>query len=172
MSVKNTNSPYLLSLRRNFLTQYTDRRSRVVNTPASYSGVPGFKSYPGYRLTWSSFVVVFLSPWRQMPGKFLEFSHDRFPTQPFLFTVHLLSYIIGVKWTSTKSWYKINTGLYTKCFLYCAIFAIANDVKLVTSYLRHTNYCCYIYFILYLFICSLFNNAFSMTQKIQRLMKG
>jgi hypothetical protein len=28
----------------------TERRDRVVNTPASYSGGPGFKSLPGDRL--------------------------------------------------------------------------------------------------------------------------
>jgi hypothetical protein len=39
----------------------------VVNTPASYAGGPGFKSRPADRLFWLRFLVVFLSPYRQMP---------------------------------------------------------------------------------------------------------
>jgi hypothetical protein len=40
----------------------------VVNTPASYSGGSGFKSWPRDRLSWLRFLVVFLSP----PGKCWE----------------------------------------------------------------------------------------------------
>jgi hypothetical protein len=32
-----------------------ERHGRVVSTPASYSGSPGFKSRPGYRLSWLFF---------------------------------------------------------------------------------------------------------------------
>jgi hypothetical protein len=32
-----------------------ERRSRVVSTPASYSGGPEFKSRPGDRLSWQVF---------------------------------------------------------------------------------------------------------------------
>jgi hypothetical protein len=49
-------------------TGVTGRRGRVVSTPASYSGGPGFKSRPGDRLYWLRFFVVFLSPSRKMPG--------------------------------------------------------------------------------------------------------
>jgi hypothetical protein len=43
-------------------------RCRVVKTPASYSGGPGFKSRPGDRLFWLRLFVVFLNPYRQMSG--------------------------------------------------------------------------------------------------------
>jgi hypothetical protein len=33
------------------LQRATERRGRMVNTPASYSGFPGFKSRPGDRLS-------------------------------------------------------------------------------------------------------------------------
>jgi hypothetical protein len=38
-----------------------ERRGRVVFIPASYSGGPGFKFWPGDRLSWLRFVVGFLS---------------------------------------------------------------------------------------------------------------
>jgi hypothetical protein len=46
----------------------TERLGRVNNTPASYLEGPGFKSRPGYRLSWLRVFVVFLSPSRRMPG--------------------------------------------------------------------------------------------------------
>jgi hypothetical protein len=45
----------------------TERRRRIVNTPAFYSGVSGFKFRSGNRLTSLRFFVVFFSPSRQMP---------------------------------------------------------------------------------------------------------
>jgi hypothetical protein len=46
----------------------TERRGRVVNTPASYSGDQGFRSRPGDRLSCLRFFVVSISPSRRMPG--------------------------------------------------------------------------------------------------------
>jgi hypothetical protein len=41
--------------------EVTERRGRVVNTPASYSWGSGFKSRPGDRLSWLRFFVVIFS---------------------------------------------------------------------------------------------------------------
>jgi hypothetical protein len=66
-----------------------ESHSRVVNTPDSYSGSPGFKSRPGYRLPWLRF------PWFSSvpPGEFrdstLTLGHDRFLPNPSQFIVHL-----------------------------------------------------------------------------------
>jgi hypothetical protein len=46
----------------------TERRGRVVSTPASYSGDPGLKYRPGDRLILTEGFVVFLSPCRKIPG--------------------------------------------------------------------------------------------------------
>jgi hypothetical protein len=51
----------------------TERRCRVVNTPASYLGDPGFKSGSRDRLSCLRFFVVFLSHGR-MPGHCLKIS--------------------------------------------------------------------------------------------------
>jgi hypothetical protein len=51
--------PYLLS---------TKRHGQVVNTPASYSGGPGFKSWLRDWLSWLRFFMVFHSPSRQIWG--------------------------------------------------------------------------------------------------------
>jgi hypothetical protein len=46
-----------------------DYLRRVVSIPASYSGGPGFKSWPGDRLSWLRRIFVgFQSPYRQMPA--------------------------------------------------------------------------------------------------------
>jgi hypothetical protein len=47
--------------------QRTDHHGRVVNTPASYSGDPGFQSWPGDRLSLLRIFVVPLSPSKRMP---------------------------------------------------------------------------------------------------------
>jgi hypothetical protein len=63
----------------------TEFRSRVINTPASYSGDPGFKSRPGDRLSWLRVFVVFLSLYSRMPG----YSTYRFLPNPFQFVIYL-----------------------------------------------------------------------------------
>jgi hypothetical protein len=42
--------------------RYTERRGRVGNTPASYSGDPGFKSRPGELLSRLRTFMVFFRP--------------------------------------------------------------------------------------------------------------
>jgi hypothetical protein len=66
----------------------TERRGRVVNTPASYSGGPGFNIGPetGYP---DRFCVVSDRPSRQIPGQYLKLGQDRFRPQPFQFIIHL-----------------------------------------------------------------------------------
>jgi hypothetical protein len=63
----------------------SDRRGRVINTLALFSGGPGFKSLPGDRLSWLMFIVVFLSPSRHT----LMLGHDRFLPNTFKFIIHL-----------------------------------------------------------------------------------
>jgi hypothetical protein len=46
----------------------TERSGRLVSTSASYSGGPGFKCWAGDRLPRLRFLLVFLSPSRQMMG--------------------------------------------------------------------------------------------------------
>jgi hypothetical protein len=69
-----------------------DRRGRMLNAPASYSGSSGFKSRPGNRLSWLKLSVGFLCP----PGKFRESSIklglDRFLPNPFQFVLRLSSF--------------------------------------------------------------------------------
>jgi hypothetical protein len=54
----------LLTVQRGIIAMDTERRGRVVNTPASYPGGPGFKFRPFDRLSWLIFFVVSLSPIR------------------------------------------------------------------------------------------------------------
>jgi hypothetical protein len=49
-----------------FNTIVTDRHGRMINISTWYSGGPGFKSRPGYRLTWLRFIVVFFTPSKQV----------------------------------------------------------------------------------------------------------
>jgi hypothetical protein len=79
---------YMLCYSTTFLVFQTERHGRVVSIPASYSGGRGFKSRPGDQLFWLRFLVVFLSPSRQMPGYYLKLGHDRFLPHPFQFIVH------------------------------------------------------------------------------------
>jgi hypothetical protein len=46
---------------------HTEHRGWVVDTPVSYAVGPGFKSQPGYRLSWLSFLWFSSVP----PGKYL-----------------------------------------------------------------------------------------------------
>jgi hypothetical protein len=71
----------------NVLHFLTKRGGRVVNSPASYSGGPAFKSRPQVWLSDLRFLVAFLSPSRLMPGYYLKLGHDRFVPNPFLFTL-------------------------------------------------------------------------------------
>jgi hypothetical protein len=48
--------------------QSTERRGRVVNTPASYFGGLGLKSSSRNRISWLRFLVIFLGPTRRMTG--------------------------------------------------------------------------------------------------------
>jgi hypothetical protein len=66
----------------------TERHSWVVNTPASYSGAPGFKSRSSDRLSWRRCFVGFLSLSRQMPGWYLKFDHYRLLANHFQFITH------------------------------------------------------------------------------------
>jgi hypothetical protein len=66
----------------------TERRGRIISTPAAYSGGPRFKSRPGNRLSWLRFFVVFLSPSRQMPGQYLKLGHDLSLPHPFQLIIH------------------------------------------------------------------------------------
>jgi hypothetical protein len=70
----------------------TEPRGRVVNTPASYSGGPGFKSPSRDRLSWLSFIVGFISPSRQMSAYYLKLIQDRFLPHPFQFIIYLLPF--------------------------------------------------------------------------------
>jgi hypothetical protein len=57
---------------------FTERRSKLVNAPASYSGGPGFTSRPGDRLSWLRGFVVFLSLYIII-GWYLKLGHRFFP---------------------------------------------------------------------------------------------
>jgi hypothetical protein len=61
----------------------------VTKIPASYSGGPGFKSLPIYWLYLRTLSVVFLCPYRQMPGFYLKLSHDQLPI--IIFIISLLT---------------------------------------------------------------------------------
>jgi hypothetical protein len=66
-----------------------ERRGRVDNTSASYSGCPWFKSRPGNSLSWLRLFMVFFSPSRQILGLYLKLGHDHFLIHPFQFIIHL-----------------------------------------------------------------------------------
>jgi hypothetical protein len=68
----------------------TEHCGRVVNTPVSYSAGTGFKFRPGNRLAWLRFIVVFISPSRQMTGWCLKLGYDRFLPSNLSSTYHLL----------------------------------------------------------------------------------
>jgi hypothetical protein len=51
-----------------FLSRGAERGCRVVNTPTSYSGGPGFKSRLGDRLSWVRFFVVLTPSYSGGPG--------------------------------------------------------------------------------------------------------
>jgi hypothetical protein len=59
----------------------TERRGRVVNAIASYSGGP--RSNPSPKIAYPEVFVVFFSPSRKRPGWFLKLGHYRFLPCPF-----------------------------------------------------------------------------------------
>lgn len=67
----------------------TERRSRVVNTPSSYSGNPGFESRPSNGLSWLKLFVVFFSRSSQMHRQYLKLVHHRFLLHPLQFVIHI-----------------------------------------------------------------------------------
>jgi hypothetical protein len=91
----------------------TARHGRVVNTPASYSGGSGFKSWPGDQLPWMScswFSSVYPSECRDST---LILDHERFLPNPFqfiFFTYHpfIWCYIVWVSKRGSPS--KLQTG--------------------------------------------------------------
>jgi hypothetical protein len=69
----------------------TDRRGRVVNTPAWYSGGPGFKSLPGDRLPRLRFFMFFSVPPGKLRKTALKLGHGRFIPHYFQSIIHLSS---------------------------------------------------------------------------------
>jgi hypothetical protein len=61
----------------------TESSGRVVNTPASYSGGPRFKSRPGDRLSWLRFFVVFSIPPGECRESTLKIRPRSLPTKSF-----------------------------------------------------------------------------------------
>jgi hypothetical protein len=85
----------------------TELRGRVVDTPASYSGGPEFKYWPGHRLSWLRF-SWFFCPCRRIelnvrPWPLLSKSFPSFHLSPFHSTLHSLCY-----WKSVDDKIKIN----------------------------------------------------------------
>jgi hypothetical protein len=115
---------------------YTEGRSRVVNTPASYSGGREFKSRPRLQGYPDRFFLWFYSV---LPGKYRESSlklgHDRFlPDSSQFIVIHLSPYhrryvvklfVIRTSCSSSKrfasylggSEFKTRTGLYWLRFM-------------------------------------------------------
>jgi hypothetical protein len=56
----------------------------VVNTPASYSGGPMFKSRPGLKFSWFSSVLP-----EKCLDSVLKLDHNSFLLHPFLFIIHI-----------------------------------------------------------------------------------
>jgi hypothetical protein len=83
-------SPFRFCMSYVYYMPCTERCGRVVNTPASYSGFPRFKSQFGGWLSRQLF-TFYLCPSRQVPSLYLKLDHDRFLPHPFQFTIHLLS---------------------------------------------------------------------------------
>jgi hypothetical protein len=76
-----------------YVTDFTARYGRVLNTPASYSGRPGLKlgthtGYPDWGFSW-----FFLRPSVQIRDSTLKLVHDRFLHNHFQFIIiHLSPY--------------------------------------------------------------------------------
>jgi hypothetical protein len=73
----------------NQLQNNTERHGRVVNTPASYSGSPGFKSRSTERLSWLRFSWFFSIPPGECRNSTLKLDHARFLPNPFHFIINL-----------------------------------------------------------------------------------
>jgi hypothetical protein len=91
-------SPQHIGLKRpafiilDWFTSTTERRGRVVKTPASYSGCSRFKSGPGDRLSWLRSFVVFSAPLSKCRDRTAKLGHDPFLSRPFQFVIKLLSF--------------------------------------------------------------------------------
>jgi hypothetical protein len=70
----------------------TKHRGRVVNTPASYSEVPGLNLCPSYQLSWLKFLWFSSIPPDECMDSTLKLGHDRFLPNPFQFNI-IHSYI-------------------------------------------------------------------------------
>jgi hypothetical protein len=74
-------------INRNSLCHSSERHGRVLGIPVSYSGGPGFKFRPRYRL----FLLFFFVVSAVHPGKCrdsaLKFGHDSFLPNPFQFII-------------------------------------------------------------------------------------
>jgi hypothetical protein len=70
--LSDSTSPYGVTSQKTVVILATERRGRVVNIPALYSGDHEFTSLPGDRLSSLRFFVVFVGPSRQIPGQYLE----------------------------------------------------------------------------------------------------
>jgi hypothetical protein len=64
----------------------------VVNTRASYSGGPGFWSWPRNQQLWLRFFVVFLSSSRRMLGQYLKIRTQPLPSKSSQWIIHLSPY--------------------------------------------------------------------------------
>jgi hypothetical protein len=67
----------------------TECRGPVSKTSASYSGVSGLKSQPGYRLFWPRFLWFFSVPPDECQGKILKLDLESFLPNPFEFITHV-----------------------------------------------------------------------------------
>jgi hypothetical protein len=66
-----------------------ERSGQVVNTAASYAGVPGFKSRSGDQLSWLRIFHGFSQNQGQYLDCTMKLDNDRFLANPFQFIVHL-----------------------------------------------------------------------------------
>jgi hypothetical protein len=72
------------------MTLITERRGRVVNTPNSYFGGPGFDSRPRWPAILIEVFVIFLSPSRRMLGQYLKIRPRQLSTKSFPIRRHSL----------------------------------------------------------------------------------
>jgi hypothetical protein len=70
----------------------TQRYSRVVKTPVSYSEGSGFRSRPGGRVYWLRFSWFSSAFPDECPHSTLKLIHDRFLPNSFQFIIHLSSF--------------------------------------------------------------------------------
>jgi hypothetical protein len=114
-----------------FFTFCTERRGRVVNTPASYSRGPGFKTWLGNRLSWLMLFVVLLIP--TTPGYCLKIRPRHLPSKCFPIHHHSL---ITFHWTLYNYRKSASSAVggrgefpsYTTCLAHCVLlFGVGTD---------------------------------------------